>query len=227
MSRKMVLDDDSDEEPSKDSLEKSEESDDMDDDKEEAGHAVVADEDDDDDADEDAEPAAAAAAAAPAATQQPAAPKVKKPRKPTKKALAAAAAAAAAAAGGGGLGTDIVSIVKGILSQGLAPELVATMAEQALKQPEMQAVIQRLDTAGGAAGTPAPAAGASAPGTAAKVKRTRKPTGPTNFNVIVSACLAAHKAANKEAPMTLVTRAWALLPAEQQQPILEQIQHAR
>jgi hypothetical protein len=216
MSRKMVLDD-SDDEPSKDSPEKSpEESDDMEDDKIEAAHAAVADEDDDDDADEDAEPAAAAA---PAAAQQPAAPKVKKPRQPTKKALAAAAAAAAA--GGGGLGTDIVSIVKGILSQGLAPEMVASMAEQALKQPEMQAVIQRLNTAGGAAGTPAVAA----PGT--KVKRTRKAVGPSNFNVIVSACLAAHKAASKEAPMTLMTRAWALLPAEQQQPILEQIQHAR
>jgi hypothetical protein len=207
MSRKAILQDSSDdEEPSKGPAKSSSEEEGADDDSN-AGAAAA-------DDDEDFEPAPAAAAAAAGAAATPAA--AKKTPGPGKK-KKAAAAAAAAAAGSGSLGDDVVAVVHGILSQVLQPDLADQATQAALKQPEMQAVLQRLNSAalGDAAGAPG------------STKKPHKKIGPSNYNVIVSCCLNALKTAGREAPMGLVAKAWGLLPKTQQQTMLERVAAAR
>jgi hypothetical protein len=94
------------------------------------------------------------------------------------------------------------------------------MEQQALQQPEVQAALARVNAAAAAAGATA--------GSSKKARAPRTPHGPSNYNVVISAALAAFKAADKDPPpMAVMTKAWASLPKEQQQPILDKITHIR
>jgi hypothetical protein len=214
MARNTILD--SEEELSQDPTEQSsEENDGSQEDNAANGNADVEMNDESDEDEESAEPAAADAKPAVAAAAAAAPAKRRQQRKP-----AAAAAAAAAEAGAGGLGNDILTVMRGVLSQGLNPAMVGSMEARALQQPEVQAALARVNAAAAAAGVPAVSSG--------KVRPPRTPHGPSNYNVVISAALAAFKAADRDAPpMGVMAKAWASVPKEQQQPIMDKITHIR